>query len=212
MKDHRVAKFMMVVTLGLSVLGLSGSTWAQDQAAAPSLSSEPALLSPPAPKAVAPRLPAGAPSTTAVLSVTGTALRPQDSSNTFAYAVGGYLYAVAGRASDYFNTPIYLPQGAVVTSIRMYSIDWDSTHDCIGLLSAYKVNAVGDVPLAWVTSSGSSGFRAADSGTISHTIDYHQYSYLLEWSPQVLGSNMMLGGFSIFYTPPPGKVAVIPLY
>lgn len=50
-------------------------------------------------------------------------------------------------------------------------------------------------------SSGNAGTGFA-TVYFTHTLDYESYSYVVNWRPYVLGSEMQLCGFRIFYEPP----------
>ena len=149
------------------------------------------------------------PAESAVLRVAGTAFRPLSSGTGFG-SNRPAIWAVNGV--DYFETPLYLPQGAVVTGLRMYYWDGSTTYDCVGMLTCYDIANFSSIFVGRSFSSGNPGFGYSDSAAFSHTIDYTNYAYSLTWYPSVAGSNQMwLIGFQITYTPPPGRAAVIPL-
>ncbi len=150
--------------------------------------------------------PAGAGSAT--WRIAGTCLRPRNGATTFTYSAGGYMYATS---LDYFNAPINLPQGAVVTSVRMYYYDTNITDDCVGYFTIYDASTQSIYTEWGAFSSGSAGLGYVDIININHTIDYTKYSYIFGWYPGATGSSLQLGGFQVFYTPPPGRTAVIPL-
>jgi hypothetical protein len=146
----------------------------------------------------------------ASLAISGAAFRPPNSNVGFAW--DEYSVYATSNPTEYWSAPVYLPQGAVVTSVRMFYKDNNTTYDCSGVFRA--CNLTGVLSYDWyVHSSGSSNISAyADTPTINHTIDYSQFYYILNWSPRVADSSMKLSGFQIFYTPPPGRTAVIPLF
>jgi hypothetical protein len=211
MKVQRVVRCGLAVSviLALVVMGVSGPGFAQDKTTGASPGTEPAAQRAPAPKLP---VPLAVQATSATLSVAGTSLRPRTSSTTYGFSNGGSTYALAG--TDFFNAPVYLPQGAVITSFRMYYFDANATVDCSGFLTYYQLGGPGAVELGPITSTGSSGFGFVDSGPINLTVDNTLYTYVLNWRPNVTGAGMTLNGFSIFYTPPvtPTRSAVIPLY
>jgi len=208
MSTYGVIRFFVVMALAVAVFGLSGSPCAQEKAAAPPSGTEPAVQPPPAPKESALPLPPGASANTAVLTVPGTAFHPRESTTTIQFQVPGYIYIVD---SGYVTTPIYLPQGAVITSIRMHYYDAHASSNCNAYLYIYPLDPRASIALATASSTGSSGNGYADSGTISHTVDYNVYSYALTWSSPA-GSDLRLWAVSIYYKPPPGRAAVIPLF
>jgi hypothetical protein len=209
MKDRRVAGFFMVLALVIIIIGVAGPIGAKDQDPALSSSEGPVVGAPAAPKAPAVTLAA----TDAVLSVTGSALRPRTSNTTFnVISSGGGIYAVAGSSFEVFNTPVHLPKGAQVKSLRLYFYDADPSASCYAWFSVYNLN--GDLVTEWsaMSPAGSVGAGFADSAAFNHTIDNTQYTYLLNWRPNLLGSNMQLRGLQLTFTPPPGRAAVIPMY
>jgi hypothetical protein len=151
-----------------------------------------------------------APAGSAVIRVAGTAFRPISSNIDFQ----GISPAIwADTTIGLFETPLYLPQGAVVTGLRMYWWDGSNTYDCTGSLMRYDIVNGTSISVGTTNSSGMPGTGYSDSAAFSHTIDYNQYAYSLTWNPKIAGATqMMLFGFQITYTPPPGRAAVIPLY
>ena len=143
--------------------------------------------------------------------VTGSALKPRE--NDVSYRVnstGACSYVTAGDANTVFNIPIYLPQGTVVDTLRMYYDDtsasnttaWFTVYDLYGLI-------VQEWP---VSSSGDSGQGFADSALIDHTIDYTAYSYMLNWRPIVVGATLQLCGFRVIHNPPFFGTGFLPFF
>jgi hypothetical protein len=138
------------------------------------------------------------------LQVPGSALRPENSADvewTVPVANFGCIYAESGDPSGYWNVPIYPPQGATLTKLQVYVYDLSDTTDAsggIGVVDAYG-NVHGDW---WGYSSGSSGNTFFEVAIPNHQVDYAAYSYLLWWRPGVVGTNMKICGFRLFYTPP----------
>lgn len=213
MKDHRVAEFLLVSILVICIIGVSGPSGAQDQTV--TVSSSPGQVEKSPAPVNAPPFTNLAPGD-AVLTVTGSALRPRASDITFAsIGSGGGIYCTGtGTSFVVFNTPLNLPQGTLVKSLRMYFYDSDPSQVCYGVVTQYDLfgNFVHEW---WATSpTGSVGAGYADSPAINHTIDNTQYSYLLNWVPVVYNSNMQLRALQLNYKPSPSassKVAVIPL-
>jgi hypothetical protein len=142
--------------------------------------------------------------------IAGTALKPRGNDVDYIPAAGGgCFYASAGNSFRVFNTGVYLPQGSNILAMRMYYDDtsssnsraWFSVYDLYGdLVEEWSVDSVGDT---------GNGFN--DTDTISHTIDYLSYSYVINWRPYDLGFDTQLCGFRIFYQPPPFGAVFLPL-
>ena len=140
--------------------------------------------------------------------IAGSALRPRKAVVNFTINTsGGCIYAI-DNAFDVFNTPLWLPQGATIDTVRMYYYDTSGSNST-AWLTVYDLYGV--IVEEWsVSSSGNSGNGFNDTSLISHTVDYNLYSYLLNWRPVVAGSTMQLCGFRIFYEPPPFSVQFLP--
>ncbi len=135
------------------------------------------------------------------LRVAGATLKPRQSDVEWDCGTGGMVYASSGDYTTVFNVPLYLPQGATVEYLRMYYYDTNSSENCIGWFTVYDL--FGSVVEEFhVYSSGDSGNNFTTTSEFSHTIDYSQYSYVLNWRPNELGSDMQLCGFRIFYEAP----------
>ncbi len=139
MKDHRVGQVLVALAVVLLVIGLSGLSGAQAQTAAVSSREGPVAKAPAPVKA--PSL-ANFAAGDAVLSVTGSALRPRASDITFAATGdGGGIYCTGtGGSHQVFNTPLDLPQGTLVKSLRMYFYDNDISAACYGFFTIYDLN------------------------------------------------------------------------
>jgi hypothetical protein len=194
----------LTLALALLILGVASPLAAADLP----LSSEgtPAKAAPPTLKEPVAKAPVAA-----TLQVVGVALRPRDSATTFDYGSGGNIYATA-NPSGVWNTPLSLPQGAVVSSFRMYYNDTNAGFDCDGWFSAYNLTTQ-TLALEWgVTSTGSAGQGFADSVTLNHTVDNTNYAYVFNWRPNVANSTMRLAGFQLFYSIQPlNRTVVVPL-
>jgi hypothetical protein len=142
--------------------------------------------------------------------IAGTALKPRGNDVDYVpTSGGGCFYASAGNSFRVFNTGVYLPQGSNILAMRMYYDDtsssnsraWFSVYDLYGnLVDEWSVDSVGDT---------GNGFN--DTDTISHTIDYLSYSYVINWRPYDLDSDTQLCGFRIFYEPPPFSAVFLPM-
>lgn len=148
--------------------------------------------------------------TLASYRVVGSALKPRRSDVEYdTNTSGGCVYVTAGNSYTVWNTPVHLPQGSVVETVRMY---WYDTSDgnSIGWLTAYDL--YGAIAYEWsVSSLGNLGNGFADSILINHTVDNTAYSYVLNWRPSVTGPSMQLCGFRIFYDPPFFGAEFLPL-
>jgi hypothetical protein len=138
------------------------------------------------------------------LRIPGSALRPRASNVEYLSSIsGGCLYASSGITHTVFNAPVFLPQDATVRAVRMYYHDTNEDIDSIGWFTVYDL--YGNLVEEWgVSSQGSAGNGFNDTAIFTHTIDYSLHSYLVNWRPYVLGSEMQLCGFRIFYEGPYG--------
>ncbi len=142
--------------------------------------------------------------------VTGSALKPRE--NNTSYSVnsnGSCTYVTAGSNFTVWNTPVHLPNGAVVNTLRMYYYD-ASDSNTTAWFTIYDL--YGTIVQEWSVSSTSNlGNSFNDSAQINHTIDYSIYSYVLNWRPNVAGSTLQLCGFRVFYQPPPFGLSFLPI-
>jgi hypothetical protein len=148
--------------------------------------------------------------TIADFRISGATLRPRTNDVDYNWASGGgCLLATAGNDFTVFNAPVNLPQGSNILALRMYYNDTSADYS-VGWFSIY--NLYGELVDEWaVTSEGNMGNGFNDTDTISHTIDYLSYSYVINWRPYDLGSDMQLCGFRIFYEPPPFSAVFLPM-
>jgi hypothetical protein len=135
------------------------------------------------------------------MRIAGSTLKPR--SNTVDYNVsgqGGCVYATGGNQLTWWNTPLWLPQGAEVVQFRFY-FDDTSAADSTAYLTIYDLygNIVDEFS---AQSFGSTGTGYSTSNPINHRVDYATYSYVMNWRPSVIGSEMQLCGFRIYYTAP----------
>jgi len=146
----------------------------------------------------------------AYVRIAGSALKPRESNVEWTgVGGGGAIYASSGSSYAVFNVPVYLPQGATVTTLRMYYSDTNASVNCSAWFTVYDL--YGMIVEEWqVTSAGSAGNGFNDTSEFSHTIDYALYSYVVNWRPYELGSDMQVCGFRIFYETPPGE-SYVPL-
>ena len=145
----------------------------------------------------------------AYVRIAGSALKPRESNVEWTGSGGGgAIYASSGSALAVFNVPVYLPQGATVRYFRMYYDDQHATANCSAWFTVYDL--YGSVIEEWRVDSSSTGRTYVTTSQLDHTIDYAQYSYVVNWRPYELGSDMQVCGFRIFYQSPPGE-SYVPL-
>ena len=138
----------------------------------------------------------------ASIRIPATALRPVDSDVEwhayYDWPNTGCVYADSGDQYTPWMAPLYLPDGATIGYFRMYYNDQHVDVESVGNLTVF--DAWGDIVTQWpVYSSGSSGQGYATTLEIGHIVDYEQYSYVVKWFPNVIGSKMQLCGFRVFY-------------
>ncbi len=140
----------------------------------------------------------------ASLRISGSALKPRESNVEWTGAGGGgCIYASSGSTYAVFNAPVYLPQGATVKYVRMYYFDTNATYNSSAWLTVYDL--YGTIVSEWgVNSSGESGNGYGTTSEFTHTVDYLNYSYVINWRPYDLGNDTQVCGFRIYYQAPPG--------
>jgi hypothetical protein len=133
------------------------------------------------------------------LRVAGSVLRERTSTDgTAVNTSGGCIYNSSGSSFGVLNTPVFLPNGATVDTLRMYYFD-TSGSDSMGWFTIYDL--YGEIVQEFsVSSTGTLGNSFNDSAPINHVIDHSLYSYVLNWRPNVAGTTMQLCGFRIFYS------------
>lgn len=142
----------------------------------------------------------------AYLRIPGSGLRPRRSDVEWATnGSGGCVYASSGNPITVLNTPVYLPDGVTVKYVRMYFNDQDETYNSNAWFTVYDM--YGDLVSEWsMSTSGSAGEGYATTSEFTHTVNYDAYSYVVNWRPSVLGSNMQLCGFRLYYNDPSSLV------
>jgi hypothetical protein len=189
-----MTRFLPLLAL-LMAVAIAGPAIAQESSAEDWEGAPPPYPVTPEPEAL-PESPDGGP----LLShrVTGSVLRPRTSTDgTTINTSGGCIYNVSGSAFGVLNTPLFLPQGSTVDTLRMYYNDTSASNSS-GWFTVYDLygNVVTETA---VNSAGNSGLSFNDAPLNDHVIDYSIYSYVLNWRPIVSGSTMQLCGFRIFY-------------
>ena len=140
-----------------------------------------------------------APEAAGELRIVGSAFRPRANDvNYTTSGSGGCAYVTSGNASQVWNTPLYLPDGAIVTTVRVYVNDnsasnlsaWFSIYDLFGnLVTEFGGNSGGITGNDWFDITG-----------INHTINYSANSYVINFRPVGTGSTLQFCGIRIFYT------------
>lgn len=200
MKAKHFVTLFFVIGLVFAITGLVGPAMAQDESSSrlaadtgsvtEGVAADGKIEEDITPNAVLPSV---------YLRVTGSVFKPWDSSVGWAIgAQGGSIYATSGSSWVVWNSPLYLPQGAVVQFVRMYYYDISGSN-CWGWFTIYDL--YGDIVQEWGVSSSGTGNSYDDTSNINHTIDYSKYSYVLNWRPNHIGSAMMLNGFLVYYYP-----------
>ena len=96
----------------------------------------------------------------------------------------------AGDSNTVWNFPLALPEGSKVEWLRMYYRDADGSHNTTGWFTKYDL--YGGLVREWaVNSTGSAGDNYSDVLiTPTETIDYSNFSYVLNWRPQAVTSTL----------------------
>lgn len=133
--------------------------------------------------------------------VTGSALRPRNSSSKWASSGdGGCLYQTAGSAFDIFNVHLDIPNGARIDYLRIFYYDM-SANDTYSWVTRYDDEG-GLSDVTYVASTGTPGYGTNLSPLVSHVVDSDYYSYVLNWRSYELSSAIMLCGLRVAYRLP----------
>jgi len=133
--------------------------------------------------------------------VTGSALHPRDSSVEWnAGGSGGCLYQVSGDPYVIYNLHQEIPDGARIDYLRIFYYDtsastsyaWVTRYDDTG--GYQDITSIGSV--------GAAGYGTALSPLVEHVIDNVNYSYILNWRPNVNGTSMYICGLRVAYRLP----------
>jgi len=148
-----------------------------------------------------------APTYNSTIRFVGATLRPRE--NDVSYTTNGNgscVYVTAGDAFTVWNLPLALPEGAKVEWLRMYYYDATAAYTMTGWFTKYDL--YGGLVHEWaVTSAGSAGNGYSDVAiSPTETIDYGNYSYVLNWRPVAVTNTLQLCGFRLFYTAPVGGI------
>lgn len=134
----------------------------------------------------------------ASLRIPAVALRPRESN--VEWGVGGAegcIYVSGGNRYTWWVVPFYLPDGASLRYFRMYYNDQSTEVNCAAYLTVY--DRFGNIVLERGIFSRNTGQDYVTSAELEHEIDYGQYSYVIKWSPNMIGSSMQVCGFRLYY-------------
>lgn len=132
--------------------------------------------------------------------VTGTGLRPRESSVNWASGQPGCLYLVSGTTAVIFNINMDVPNGARVDYLRLFYYDTSASTSTSWVTRYDDTGGYSDITT--VSSDGSAGYGTMLSPLLEHIVDSVNYSYLLNWRPNVLGSTMQLCGLRVAFRLP----------
>ncbi len=186
---------------GRELPSLSSGTAASDEEEAPALPDGPAGVE----EAEADL----AQSYNASIRIPVAALKPRDSDVEWrAGGEGGCAYASSGDYGTWWSAPLYLPDDSTLRYFRMYYNDQNTSVDCDAYLTVYDL--YGRVVTEWGISSSGTGMTYVTTEQLDHIVDYSDYSYVIHWRPNELGTDMQVCGFRVYYQKPP-SVAYLPI-
>jgi hypothetical protein len=137
----------------------------------------------------------------ASLRVAGSVLKPRESDVEWSVGgQGGCLYALSGDQYTWFNTPLYLEQGSTIKYLRMYYNDQNVSSNSSAFLTVYDL--YGDLIEEFGVSSSGTGKAYVTSAEFEHVVDYDNYSYVIHWRANSLGSAQQVCGFRVYYLSP----------
>ena len=136
----------------------------------------------------------------ASIRISATALEPADSDVEWQHApwpAVGCFYVKSGDQFTAWSTPLYLPDGATIRYFRMYYNDQSDSDNCEARLTA--LDAYGEIAYYWLIQSSGTGKTYVTTPEFEHVVDYDQYSYVIRWWPNMIGPDMQVCGFRVFY-------------
>ncbi|MGD8473498.1 MAG: hypothetical protein PVH59_05200 [Anaerolineae bacterium] len=134
----------------------------------------------------------------ATLRIPAAALKPRESNVEWsAGSDGGCAHAVSGDQYTWWVAPFYLPDGATLRYFRMYYNDQDVSVNCAAYLTVYDL--YGRIVDEWGIFSSGTGQNYVTTAELDHQIDYSSYNYVINWSPNMIGSDMQVCGFRVYY-------------
>ncbi len=134
------------------------------------------------------------------INAAGSTLKPRDSGQDWGNSgSGGCIYANT-LGSEVMNLHLDIPTGSRIDYLRLFFYDtsastsnaWVTTYD----------GASGFTDLTSVSSTGNTGYGTSLSAYVGHIVDNNDYSYVLNWRPNVTGNTMMLCGLRVAYRLP----------
>jgi hypothetical protein len=132
--------------------------------------------------------------------VAGSTLRPRTSTTGWGWSGGGGCIYATSDSGAVFNIHVALPAGSRVDYLRLYYYDASASYSQAWFTRYDGTGGYSD--RATVSSSGSSGYGTTLSAYVGDVLDDPNYSYVLNWRPNVAGSTMMLCGLRIAYRMP----------
>jgi len=133
--------------------------------------------------------------------VAGSALRPRDSSVEWGTGgSGGCLQLASGATYVIFNVHLEVPEGARIEYLRLFYYDTSASNSQAWVTLYDDDGGYDDVTN--VASEGNTGYGTALSEYFEHIINTTNYSYVLNWRPNVVGSTMQLCGLRVAYRLP----------
>jgi hypothetical protein len=140
--------------------------------------------------------------TTHYLHLSGSTFTQMYSDTGITYYSGGCVYHSSGSVSHTFlNTALILPPDATITSLRFYYYDNSTTESTLRLRQMNDGNDDWS-DVASVNSAGTAGLSYRYVSGLDYKLDYTNYSYVLQYQGNVIGSTMRLCGARIGYTTP----------
>jgi hypothetical protein len=138
---------------------------------------------------------------TAYLHLSGSSFIQMYSDVEYTYYSGGCVYHSAGSATHTFmNLGVILPSGSRIHSLRFYYYDTSASASTLRLRQMNDGDDWTDV--ATVDSVGTAGLGYVTVSGLDYPVDYLNYSYVLQYQGNVIGSTMRFCGARIGYTPP----------
>jgi hypothetical protein len=96
---------------------------------------------------------------------------------------------------------VSLPNGVRIEFLRIYYYDNDPGNATTGWFTKYDM--YGNIVKEWNVQSadGGNGYRDVAISP-AEVLDYGNFSYVINWRPGIIGSNLQLCGFRLFYYQP----------
>jgi hypothetical protein len=139
--------------------------------------------------------------------VAGSAFVPLYADSGVTYGSKGCTY-MTSATHLFMNYSLDLPDDSTVTYLRLYFNDTAATDGTLHL--AEYDDGASYTYLATVETSGSAGLGSSTVSGLNIPLDYVNYNYVLYWMPGVSGSTMQLCGYRVGFTPPIGRIQLLP--